>query len=220
MANNQDLFDLFHRKLREMWFAEKKIHTSLAKMANAAQSDALRAAFRKHEAETQRQIARLGSESGTMQQQPSTNAPAGNNQPSANPPPANQQQGNQGGNQPATSGQGGAQQPGAQQPSANQPPGNQRGQDGNQPPTTGQGVPPWRSHARAQSCTGGQPSTGAPSPHESSRSSQSRTCQSKSASRPSNKRQALFQFPLRYSDVTCPKNWLLVVQKLAIEYLI
>ena len=80
-----------------------------------------------------------GQGGGTMQQQPSTNAPAGNNQPSANPPPANQQQGNQGGNQPATSGQGGAQQPGAQQPSANQPPGNQRGQDGNQPPTTGQG---------------------------------------------------------------------------------
>ena len=39
------------------WFAEKKIHTSLRKMANAAQSDALRAAFRKHEAETQGQIA-------------------------------------------------------------------------------------------------------------------------------------------------------------------
>ena len=57
MTNNQDLFDLFHRKLREMWFAEKKIHTSLRKMANAAQSDALRAAFRKHEAETQGQIA-------------------------------------------------------------------------------------------------------------------------------------------------------------------
>jgi ferritin-like metal-binding protein YciE len=29
-----------------MWFAEKKIHTSLRKMANAAQSDALRAAFK------------------------------------------------------------------------------------------------------------------------------------------------------------------------------
>jgi ferritin-like metal-binding protein YciE len=60
MINDQDLFDLFHRKLREMWFTEKKIHTSLPKMANAAQSDALRAAFKKHEAETQRQIARLG----------------------------------------------------------------------------------------------------------------------------------------------------------------
>ena len=60
MVNDQDLFDLFHRKLREMWFSEKKIHNSLPKMANAAQSDALRAAFKKHEAETQRQIARLG----------------------------------------------------------------------------------------------------------------------------------------------------------------
>jgi len=59
MVNDQDLFDLFHRKLREMWFSEKKIHNSLPKMANAAQSDALRAAFKKHEAETQRQIARL-----------------------------------------------------------------------------------------------------------------------------------------------------------------
>jgi ferritin-like metal-binding protein YciE len=66
MANNQDLFDLFHRKLREMWFAEKKIHTSLPKMANAAQSDALRAAFRKHEAETQHQIARLGTVFGLI----------------------------------------------------------------------------------------------------------------------------------------------------------
>jgi ferritin-like metal-binding protein YciE len=60
MVNDQDLLDLFHRKLREMWFSEKKIHNSLPKMANAAQSDALRAAFKKHEAETQRQIARLG----------------------------------------------------------------------------------------------------------------------------------------------------------------
>jgi ferritin-like metal-binding protein YciE len=66
MTNNQDLFDLFHRKLREMWFAEKKIHTSLPKMANAAKSDALRAAFRKHEAETQGQIARLGTVFGLI----------------------------------------------------------------------------------------------------------------------------------------------------------
>jgi ferritin-like metal-binding protein YciE len=60
MANNQDLFDLFHHKLREMWFSEKKIHSSLPKLAKAAQSDALRAAFKKHEAETERQIGRLG----------------------------------------------------------------------------------------------------------------------------------------------------------------
>jgi ferritin-like metal-binding protein YciE len=66
MTNDQDLFDLFHRKLREMWFAEKKIHSSLRKMANAAKSDALRAAFRKHEAETQHQIARLGTVFGLI----------------------------------------------------------------------------------------------------------------------------------------------------------
>jgi ferritin-like metal-binding protein YciE len=66
MANDQDLFDLFHHKLKEMWFSEKKIHTALPKMANAAQSDALRAAFKKHEAETQRQIARLGTVFGLI----------------------------------------------------------------------------------------------------------------------------------------------------------
>jgi ferritin-like metal-binding protein YciE len=66
MASDQDLFDLFHRKLRELWFAEKKIHTSLSKMANAAQSDALRAAFKKHELETQRQISRLGTVFGLI----------------------------------------------------------------------------------------------------------------------------------------------------------
>lgn len=66
MTNDQDLFDLFHRKLREMWFAEKKIHTSLRKMANAAKSDELRAAFRKHETDTQHQIARLGTVFGLI----------------------------------------------------------------------------------------------------------------------------------------------------------
>jgi ferritin-like metal-binding protein YciE len=66
MASDQDLFDVFHWKLREMWFAEKKIHTSLSKMANAAQSDALRAAFKKHELETQRQMSRLGTVFGLI----------------------------------------------------------------------------------------------------------------------------------------------------------
>src|ERR1700716_1030188 len=66
MASNQDLFDLFHRKLREMWFAEKRIHASLPKMANAAKSDALRAAFKKHEAETQGQMSRLGTVFGLI----------------------------------------------------------------------------------------------------------------------------------------------------------
>jgi ferritin-like metal-binding protein YciE len=54
------LKDLFHQKLKQIWHAEKKIHSSLSKMANAADSEALRAAFKKHEAETERQIARLG----------------------------------------------------------------------------------------------------------------------------------------------------------------
>ena len=59
-SQDQDLRDLFHEKLKQMWYAEKKIHSSLSKMADAADSGALRAAFKKHEEETQRQIARLG----------------------------------------------------------------------------------------------------------------------------------------------------------------
>jgi ferritin-like metal-binding protein YciE len=59
-SQDQDLEDLFHHKLKQIWYAEKKIHSSLSKMADAADSGALRAAFKKHEEETQRQIARLG----------------------------------------------------------------------------------------------------------------------------------------------------------------
>ncbi len=53
------LNDLFHDTLKDIYFAEKKILTALPKMAKAAQSDQLRAAFEKHEAETEAQIARL-----------------------------------------------------------------------------------------------------------------------------------------------------------------
>jgi len=38
-----------------MWFVEKKIYAALPKMANAAKSDALRAALKKYEGETERQ---------------------------------------------------------------------------------------------------------------------------------------------------------------------
>ena len=44
---------------RHIYFAEKKILTTLPKMAKAAQSEELRAAFEKHEAETEDQIGRL-----------------------------------------------------------------------------------------------------------------------------------------------------------------
>jgi ferritin-like metal-binding protein YciE len=66
MINDRDLRALFYRKLREMWAAERKILTALPKMAKAAQSDALRAAFKKHEVETEHQIARLGTIFGML----------------------------------------------------------------------------------------------------------------------------------------------------------
>jgi ferritin-like metal-binding protein YciE len=53
------LDELFHDTLRDIYFAEKKILSALPKMAKAAQSDDLRAAFEKHHGETQDQVDRL-----------------------------------------------------------------------------------------------------------------------------------------------------------------
>jgi ferritin-like metal-binding protein YciE len=53
------LDDLFHDTLKDIYYAEKKILTALPKMAKAAQSDDLTAAFEKHEAETEEHVARL-----------------------------------------------------------------------------------------------------------------------------------------------------------------
>ena len=53
------LDDLFHDTLKDIFFAEKKILTALPKMAKAAQNLDLKAAFEKHEAETEVQIERL-----------------------------------------------------------------------------------------------------------------------------------------------------------------
>src|SRR5437763_6067202 len=53
------LDDLFHDTLKDIYYAEKKILTALPKMAKAAQNEDLRAAFEKHEAETEEQIGRL-----------------------------------------------------------------------------------------------------------------------------------------------------------------
>jgi ferritin-like metal-binding protein YciE len=55
----KDLNDLFLDTLKDIYYAEKQIFKSLPKMAKAAQSDQLRAAFEKHEAETEVQIDRL-----------------------------------------------------------------------------------------------------------------------------------------------------------------
>jgi ferritin-like metal-binding protein YciE len=60
MAKDKELKDLFLDTLKDIYFAEKKILSSLPKMAKAAQSDELRATFEKHEGETHGQVERLG----------------------------------------------------------------------------------------------------------------------------------------------------------------
>jgi ferritin-like metal-binding protein YciE len=55
----KNLADLFHETLKDIYYAEKKILTALPKMAKAAQSEDLRAAFEKHHAETEDQVERL-----------------------------------------------------------------------------------------------------------------------------------------------------------------
>ena len=53
------LDELFHETLKDIFFAEKKILATLPKMAKAAQTDELRAAFEKHESETEDHVERL-----------------------------------------------------------------------------------------------------------------------------------------------------------------
>jgi ferritin-like metal-binding protein YciE len=53
------LDDLFYETLKDIYYAEKKILTALPKMAKAAHSDELRAAFEKHQRETEGQVDRL-----------------------------------------------------------------------------------------------------------------------------------------------------------------
>ena len=53
------LDELFHGTLKDIYFAEKKILSTLPKMAKAAQSEELKAAFEKHYTETEGQIERL-----------------------------------------------------------------------------------------------------------------------------------------------------------------
>jgi ferritin-like metal-binding protein YciE len=60
MAKKQKtLDDLFHETLKDIYYAEKKILSALPKMATAAQSEELQAAFEKHEGETEGQVDRL-----------------------------------------------------------------------------------------------------------------------------------------------------------------
>jgi ferritin-like metal-binding protein YciE len=53
------LDDLFHDTLKDVYFAERKILSTLPKMAKAAQSQDLRTAFEKHHTETEGQVERL-----------------------------------------------------------------------------------------------------------------------------------------------------------------
>ena len=55
----KSLRELFHDTLKDIYFAEKKILTTLPKMAKAARSEELQAAFEKHHSETEDQVGRL-----------------------------------------------------------------------------------------------------------------------------------------------------------------
>jgi ferritin-like metal-binding protein YciE len=59
MASEKNLQGLFHETLKDIYFAEKKILSALPKLAKAAQSQELKAAFEKHESETEEHVARL-----------------------------------------------------------------------------------------------------------------------------------------------------------------
>jgi ferritin-like metal-binding protein YciE len=55
----KNLDELFHDTLKNIYYAERKIMAALPKMARAARNENLRAAFEKHERETEQQVARL-----------------------------------------------------------------------------------------------------------------------------------------------------------------
>ncbi len=59
MAKEKTLEDLFHDTLKDIYYAERKILKTLPKMARAAQSPDLKAAFEKHKGETEGHVERL-----------------------------------------------------------------------------------------------------------------------------------------------------------------
>ena len=64
------LDDLFHDTLKDIYYAEKKILSTLPKMTKAAQSGELKAAFEKHRGETEKQVARLEKVFGMIDKKP------------------------------------------------------------------------------------------------------------------------------------------------------
>ena len=64
------LDELFHDTLKDIYFAEKKILSTLPKMAKAAQNEELKAAFEKHRGETEGQVERLEQVFGMFDKKP------------------------------------------------------------------------------------------------------------------------------------------------------
>jgi ferritin-like metal-binding protein YciE len=64
------LDELFHDTLKDIYFAEKKILSTLPKMAKAAQSPELKAAFEKHRGETEGHVERLEEVFAIINQKP------------------------------------------------------------------------------------------------------------------------------------------------------
>jgi ferritin-like metal-binding protein YciE len=64
------LKDLFHDTLKDIYYAEKKILGALPKMAKAAQSEELKAAFVKHRDQTEGQVERLVEVFGIIDKKP------------------------------------------------------------------------------------------------------------------------------------------------------
>jgi ferritin-like metal-binding protein YciE len=69
-TKKKTLQDLFHDTLKDIYFAEKKILTALPKMAKAAQSEELTAAFERHEGQTEEHVARLEKVFGMIDAKP------------------------------------------------------------------------------------------------------------------------------------------------------
>ena len=59
MAKQKTIEDLFYDTLKDIYYAERKILRTLPKMARAAHSPELQAAFEKHRSETEGQVERL-----------------------------------------------------------------------------------------------------------------------------------------------------------------
>ena len=66
----KQLDELFHDTLKDIYFAEKKILSTLPKMAKAARNPGLKAAFEKHRVETEGHVERLEQVFGMIDKKP------------------------------------------------------------------------------------------------------------------------------------------------------